>query len=368
MNHIKKASGSRLIIFLTCFFFVFFLTLSNFRSLEYRLINSVVKQMASKVPIIFVHVGDDPDFFPDYLYSSVRQAAVWNPLSDLHIVMPRAHSNRSCILNLLRDCGQSLKIWFIDDVPLTPIHSRFIKETSHTKVGFRGGFWRFSTERLFALLDSLVMLGFNEAIHLENDNLLYARIDLILPTLRQKYPGLAVEPHGTHATAGFLYVQRVDALLNLLTFMVNHPTENEMQSLGVFLDKMGSSVIGYLPVIAPNDCIGEGTDKFIANFNFFNGLFDGAPHGQYIGGADPRNGVGGPGFVNPEAPFRVNDFEYEWQVDPQTKLRRFYQRRLFFHSKNNACNASLNSPHIWHPLFHLHVHCKELQKFVSFAL
>jgi hypothetical protein len=155
--------------------------------------------------IFFIHIGDDSEFFPDYIYIAVRQAAVWNPLATIHVVIPRMHEYRSSILDLVRDCGCLLQLWFIEDIPLTDIHVRFERETRLETGGFRSGFWRFTTERLFVLLDAMVMLGVNESIHLENDNLLYVQIDSILPTLRREYPGLAVEPHGANlCTAGFI--------------------------------------------------------------------------------------------------------------------------------------------------------------------
>lgn len=349
-------------------FVVFLSTGSFYLSDQSKSSFTPLSRKDDRVPIFFIHIGEDPEYFPDYIYYSVRQALVWNPSSDIHLVIPRVHSNRSSVLSLERDCGSSVKLWFTEDIQLTPEHSRFIKETSHSIGGFRGGFVRFTTERLFILLDIMVMLGFHEAIHLENDNLLYSQIDELLPTLKQKYPGLAVEPLGYECTAGFLYIQRSTALKDLLIYMVNHPAENEMQSLGRFIDNVGPTVMGFLPVISPDDCVGGKSEKFVTNFYSFQGLFDGAAHGQYIGGADPRNGVGGPGFVNfvPGTPFRVDDFEYKWKVDPQSKLGRYYQRRLHSISLSNGCNSS-KSDHAWHPLFQLHVHCKELHKFVSFV-
>jgi hypothetical protein len=319
-------------------------------------------------PIIFIHIGDDPEFFPDYMYFAVRQAAVWNPFSAIYVIIPRIHEHRPVILDLVRDCGSLLQLWFIEDIPLTIIHARFERETTHETSGFRSGFWRFTSERLFVLLDAMVMLGLNESIHLENDNLLYVQIDSILPTLRREYPGLAVEPHGSLlCTAGFLYVRNVSVLETLMKYMIDSP--NDMQSLAKFQVQEGNLSIGLLPVIAPLDCVGA-DERFFSNFNSFRGLFDAAPHGQYIGGVDPRNKIGGPGYVNMETgtPYRVDDFEYEWRFDSSTKLGRFYIHRFVEVSKSAGCNASAGVITEWYPLFQLHIHSKDLHKFSSFSL
>jgi len=323
---------------------------------------------SQKTPLFFIHIGDDPDFFPDYIYSAVRQGAIWNPFSPIHVIIPRSHEFRESIINLTRDFEQMLQIWFIEDLAVTDIHARFNDETKHEIGGFRSGFWRFTTERLFLLLDAMVMLKINECIHLENDNLLYVRIDSILPTLRREYPGLAVEPHGSIlCTAGFLYVQQVSALRALLLYMTDFPATDEMQSLARFRDQTNSTVIGLLPVISPADCLSINITMFSSNFYSLGGLFDAAPHGQYIGGPDPRNNVGGPGFVNTATglPYRVDDFEYRWKIDTATNLGRFYIHRLHRVSKSDGC-ASSSEIAEWYPLFQLHVHSKDLLNFVSF--
>jgi hypothetical protein len=322
-----------------------------------------------KTPIFFIHIGDDPEYFPDFIYSAVRQAATWNPFTPIHVILPRCHEYRESIMNLTRDVQHMVHVWYIEDLTVSDIHTRFKDETKLEVGGFRSGFWRFTTERLFVLLDAMVMLRVNECVHLENDNLLYVGIDSILPILRQEYPGLAVEPHGTvRCTAGFLYVQQVSALGALLEHMTEVPSTDEMRSLAIFRENNGPFLIGLLPVISPIDCLGASVSMFSSNFFSFGGLFDAAPHGQYIGGPDPRNKNGGPGFVNSERglPYRVDDFEYKWRSDSVTNLGRFYIHRLHAISKSVGCNASVGKLDEFYPLFQLHVHSKELFKFVSY--
>jgi hypothetical protein len=73
---------------------------------------------------------------------------------------------------------------------------------------FRGGFWKYSTERLFVLEDYLDFAGINECIHLENDNMIYFSVESMLPTLRKEYSGLAAPYLGKgEMTFGILYVK-----------------------------------------------------------------------------------------------------------------------------------------------------------------
>jgi hypothetical protein len=226
---------------------------------------------------------------------------------------------------------------------------------------FRGGFWRATAERLFVVADLLAAIGADEALHLENDNLVYFRAQDLLPALRALYPGLAATPvaddgaDGFRVTAGILYIAHRAALDDFLRALRPSAGANEMCMLGVYARLFGPAGVGFLPVLPPEDA--HRLPDFTVHVAELGGVFDAAAHGMYLGGTDPWHKpgtgfAGGKGFIHHHVPYRVDNYEYEWRVDAATNLRRVY-----LHKRGSA------QP--WQPLFLLHIHCKDLAAFAS---
>ena len=76
-------------------------------------------------------------------------------------------------------------------------------------------------------------------------------------------------------------------------------------------------------------------------------LFDAAAMGQYLGGVDPRNDQSVTvGFVNETCVVKYNNYTFYWIVINEIK-------KPFIQIDGNMI-----------PIFNLHVHCKNLNKFV----
>lgn len=309
---------------------------------------TLVRRNDTIPPFVFVHLGLNPVYFPNNFSIGAQQVAKWNPGAIIHIVVPRVFTLHPSVIAASLTPNANVTVWAIEDIPQTKLHNLFTLGSGLNN-GFRGGFWRLATERLFILHDFLEMQDIDEAIHTENDCLIYVPIRSIIHALRTHYPGLTMTPH---ASAGFVYMGNRSALTMLCGTMVN-AWGDDMLMLNKFAHTYGPTLMGALPVIAPGDV--RGLAGSTRNYDAIGGLFDGAPHGQYVGGPDPVNRHGGPGFVNGQAPYRVSDFEYEWTIDPSTKLRRMQMRKL----------ASKGGSGEWRQLFHLHIHCKDLAKFAS---
>ena len=310
-------------------------------------------------PFVFVHVGDDASIFPDFVAAAIAQVVAWNPDTHVHLVVARRFLDRASVANATATRGARVRAWAAEDVPRTPLHDRFLRESS-MDTAFRGGFWRATAERLFVVADLLVAIGADEALHLENDNLIYFRAQDLLPALRALYPGLAATPmtydaNGFRVTAGFLYISRRAALDDFLSAVRPSEGANEMCMLGTYARFFGPSGVGFLPVLPLDDA--HRLPDFTLHSDVLGGLFDAAAHGQYLGGSDPWHKPGGgfsggKGFVNTHVPYRVDEYEYEWRDDAATNLRRVFLRKR-------------GSVRAWQPLFVLHIHCKDLASFAS---
>ena len=88
--------------------------------------------------------------------------------------------------------------------------------------------------------------------------------------------------------------------------------------------------------------------KFVsANFDKFNYIFDAAAIGQYLGGVDPKNTAGDTtGFVNETCIIKYDKYKFEWKIIDDMK-------KPFIIIDNES-----------YPIFNLHIHSKNLDKFV----
>ena len=310
-------------------------------------------------PFVFVHLGTDPAIFPDFVAVAVTQVVAWNPDAAVHLVVARRFLDRTSVANATATRGARVRAWAAEDVPRMPLHDRFLHESKMDAVS-RGGFWQATAERLFVVSDLLATIGADEALHLENDNLIYFRAQSLLPALRALYPGLAATPNmhradGYRVNAGILYIGHRAALDNFLRAVRPSEGANEMCMLGTYAHLYGPSGIGLLPVLPPDDA--DRLPNYTLHIGVLGGIFDPGAHGMYLGGTDPWHQpggdfFGGKGFINPHVPYRADEYEYEWRVDAATNLRR-----VFLHKRGSV--------HAWQPLFVLHIHCKNLAAFTS---
>jgi hypothetical protein len=238
---------------------------------------------------------------------------------------------------------------------------------------YAGGFWRYTAERLFFLDAALEHLRIDEAFHMENDNVLFARLQDLLPALRSSFGGLAATAKSVDAfTAGFLYIHRRSALAQLLDHMIANPgATNEMNMLGAFAVAQ-PAVLGMLPSGPAAAALAGTPDALLPRivgdagaFAALGGYFDCVVYGQWLGGphAIHSGGVVTPHHENTGAQFTARKLAFRWAVDPVSQLRRPYL--AVANSTNVDGNAYAAQPEEWWPIFTLHVHSKEISLVAS---
>jgi hypothetical protein len=278
--------------------------------------------------------------FPEHVNTCIGQIRKWNP--DVRIVFIADEVHRE-------------KVSGCEFVPLESVQCGVKRATFQERCildsNFRGGFWKYSTERLFVLEDYLQQSGISECIHLENDNMIYFSAEQMLPMLRKEYTGLAAPYLGRgELTFGILYVKNTLALhdMNVFILGLSHTGDNEMR-LGCRFFLMNHEEADFLPTVS-NECEIRDSDYPFATAHgeAFRGVWDAAAYGQYLGGIDERNGAGRQvGFVNETCAFRTDQFEFTWTDSDGLKYPRAHRHG-----------------HSW-PIYILHVHSKQLHEFVS---
>ena len=293
-------------------------------------------------PFILIHMGPA---FPEHVNTCIKQIRKWNPTERIVLVANEVHQKK-----LVTPC----EFVPLESVPFGVKRAAF-QERCRLDPNFRGGFWKYSTERLFVLEDYLDFAGINECIHLENDNMIYFSVEHMLSALRREYNGLAAPYLGKgEMTFGVLYVKEQAALhdLNVFILGLSHTGDNEMK-LGCRFFMTNQEEADFLPTVS-NECEIRDSDYSFATAHGegFRGVWDAAAYGQYLGGIDERNGGGRQvGFVNETCAFRTDQFTYTWAISSGDGGDLKYPR-------------AHRHGHSW-PIYVLHIHSKELEEFVS---
>lgn len=222
----------------------------------------------------------------------------------------------------------------------------YLSRTKQDK-GFRNGFWALTSMRFFYIYAFMSKCNVENVIHLENDVMVYYDYSV----LQDKLTNHMYLPFDTFKRniASIVYIPNSDILKNILDQY--DYSKNDMDNFSQIKTK--TDLIHTFP-ICPVDNTSEQYRFVTQNFDQFNYIFDAAAIGQYLGGIDPRNQAGDTrGFINETCIIKYNHYSFAWTME-----------------KNSNTSQKLSRPfvtinNIQYPIFNLHIHSKELDKFLS---
>lgn len=210
---------------------------------------------------------------------------------------------------------------------------------------FREGFWQLALYRFRVLHKYMCAYQRKSIIHIENDVLVYKNLSDL--NLQQNNKILLTMDSPTRCIPGIMYIHSADALQHCL----NHFKEdfNDMENWGRCFNDL-PHLVDTLPIF-PTDPSRPEIEHITKNYGQYDCIFDAAAIGQYVGGVDPRNMKGdSKGFVNETCLINYSKYNVVWKTDPTyNMLAPFLQV------------DSLNVP-----IVNLHVHCKDLKKFMKY--
>ncbi len=282
--------------------------------------------------IILTHLGSR---VPEYMVDCVRQIRRF--VNGRIILYAPDHNGRP--LGTL-----SNEVYFIKDIPLTNNWKKFIDPECMQAIGTEG-FWRVTCERLFAVEAIMKDHLIEKALHLENDNLIYAKPDYNwLEKKCGKKIGLTRINDGM-ISAGIMYVGSVGGLefvnkkindlletgMSNILKVTGEGMVNEMVLLG-YIKKRNDSSIELLPTIPK-----ENIEGFV---------YDCASWGQYVGGTNQTPGI----------PFSHDTHHIGLAINSGMLDLKW------INGKPYAVDKSKN---IEKPIFNLHIHSKELSKWTK---
>ena len=211
--------------------------------------------MAGAPALVFIHLGPEP---PPWLPDALRQARIFNRC---RIVVA---AQAAALAQLAAPASLNVEQVALEDLAVSDRHRTF-HEISPLDRDFRGGFWTHTTERFFVLEALMTHLALPNAVHVENDVMLYCDLEALTPKLASRYAGIAATfDNDQRCVPGFLYVPEVAAIAALNEFILEMLQKlrtgytreqlaglNDMMLLGHFRTR-GLALIDNLPIVPPD--------------------------------------------------------------------------------------------------------------------
>lgn len=303
--------------------------------------------------IVFVHIGEA---IPDHVRYAIDQAKLFNPRSSIYLL-----ANSKAIENLAAKGQVPATVIACETIPFSQEHEKYVKKTL-----WRQPFWRYTSERFLYLYDFVKHYRLENVFHLENDVMLYADVDNLLPSLLDAYQGIAATfDNDERCIPGFVFIPNESSLKALAQCFVDTAKKrlNDMQVLAVLKNTQGPSVIDHLPIVPKEYAsffqlksafkhIAKEPGKYFQHVDALDSVFDAAALGQYLGGIDVKDAHLSVGFINESCVFDPSKMRYEWKEDEfgrripymifqgkKTRINNLHihSKRLFLFSSKNTC-------------------------------
>ena len=306
-------------------------------------------------PILFVHAGEAP--VPHYAPCAFLQARLFNPSSRIVFAASAKELARPELKPRFSEAN-------VETIPLESLQGR-----TRNTLDFGPSvakFYAWTCERFLVLEDLMAALGLEEAVHLENDVLLYQDVSKMAGAFRRLYSGRMALPFDAdlRAVPGFVYISTLKPLAAFNKYMLDNVATpmNDMVRLGVFSKTAGGRpLIAQLPVVhasyqgrfglkSLSGLVPREPAEYSAGIAELGAIFDAAALGQYLGGPDPRNNllIVDRGFINETCVFQADKLELSWGRDSANRKIPF---------------ATLDGERL--PIANLHIHSKALEEFMS---
>ena len=214
---------------------------------------------------------------------------------------------------------------------------------THLDKNMRNGFWALTSLRFFYIYEFMKVYNIKDVIHLENDVLIYYNCSNIINNFEKEYLYIPFDTFKRNI-ASIMYIPSYELLKTILD---NYDySKNDMENFCLIKNK--TNLIKTLPIFPKFNNIDNAEINFVSeNFHKFSYIFDAAAMGQYLGGIDPRNDSSNTiGFVNETCVIKYNKFKFIWKEIQ-------YIKRPF-----------LQIDDIEYTIFNLHIHSKNLAKFI----
>jgi len=303
--------------------------------------------------VVLFHRGNylphrpDMSGLPGHIKYCIRQIRHTNPdykiyfLTNLNIESPEDPKIK--IINVNEFDAPDISNYFSHDIP------------EHVQL------WQTSILRVFYLEKFLETYNIEDVIHFDNDIVLYS--DLKKFENKFKKFNFLITPHfETEYVFGFSYIKNYKALTKInkellqlvnlpfseLQQKVNHEVPHEMRMINYINNCNNMKLIDHLPVVPA----GEGSD----NFKLFNIIFDPSTYGKHVGGSHEL-GHHNKHYVPTENWNGTEGHHYAGKQIIKNNIK------VDFENKQPYLKCSNGNVY---DIANLHIHTKELDKFITY--
>jgi len=225
----------------------------------------------------------------------------------------------------------------VDVINIEDLIPNYVNVVSRINNTFRNGFVQLTSYRFIAIYEYMKQHNINNIIHIENDVLIYKKIDKfhnmnkLLLTMDSK----------NRCIPGLMFIPNHEVLKKCLDIF--NPYLIDMQNFSYCYHTL-TDYVDTLPIFIEDNNI---TKMITKNFKYYNAIFDAAAIGQYLGGVDPRNVAGDTkGFINETCVIDYSKYTFIWKKE------------------NNKNIPYIIVNHNEYPIVNLHIHCKNLIQFI----
>lgn len=294
-----------------------------------------------QINILLVHTGKAAA--PEYLLDNISLTVRIAPKSRVLVLLnePSFSKLKIQVSKHLVPWPANLELICIDDIPSSKASVHYEK-TSSLDREFRGGFWFSTSNRFFVIADFMEARKLNNCLHIENDVVLYIDPTDLLPTFKD-FADFAVPLDRIRAIPGVVWLKTPEVSRLLASAISKSEGRSDMMTLAEFCTS-NPNFAKPLPTIPVEYAKKNGlnTDRFCQGIKEFEGVFDAAAIGQYLGGIHWMNEPSKTHFfVNESSDLYLSDYRFFWAQEgdhriPYIEYEGQYTRVLatHVHSKN----------------------------------
>jgi hypothetical protein len=238
---------------------------------------------------LLVYIGNK---LPTYFNDCINQIFLFNPRCKVYLGI----EDEDISLDLI-DKKENVIIVNLHCIFKSSNHSIFLEKSRQYK-----GFWTYTIERFFYIEEIMKKLNIENIIHIEIDNLIYFNVnDMVSLFLDLEFELSVPFDNDSRGIASIMFIKN-HAAINKLNEYIKKTYEyrrgqfiNDMMILSNF-KKSFPNYIQNLPIIFPEYSYKlspnlktlniENPNFYSDNIFRFNGIFDAAAIGQYLGGID----------------------------------------------------------------------------------
>lgn len=302
--------------------------------------------------IVLTHSGIRP--IPGYAVDCIEQIRLF---SDIPIYF---------VCNKDKEVPDRIKnnayVVYIEDVPVSPMHLKFYRKLASMKSQY-DNFFQHTSERFFILNEVIRSLGLKKVIHMENDILLYENAETLIDKMTGLFDDITVPRMAErYCMAAVMFIPDADSLDGFLDYVLEHVLDKGTNDMIMLAGYLREKKLMPLPIINREYVMEKGlknkkgdrpSKEHIGEYSLltdeFEGIFDPAPIGQYLGGTDqkPRGVTNNAGYENIQSYVDVSLLDIRWETDARGAMPF-----LYYNEKK-------------YKIYDLHIHCKELNRFRS---